>query len=259
MSTSLSICTNGGVTRVTLNRPHVRNALDDRLIGELTDWARGAARDEGLRVAVLAGEGRTFSAGADLGWMARMVDYSEEENRRDARALADMFAALDTLPVPLIGRVQGAALGGGVGLAAVCDVVVSSQDAQFGFTEVKLGIIPAVISPYCVAKIGVSASRELMLTGARFGAARAKEIGLVHAVVPADDLDAAVDTYVREVLSSAPAAVRAVKRLIPQVAGRRPGEVADLTSREIAARRVSPEGQEGLRAFLGKGAPSWAR
>ena len=247
----------GCVEYVTLNRPEVRNAFDEVLIAELTAWARHASLDASLRVAVLGGAGKSFSAGADLAWMARMVTYSEDENRRDAAALAEMFASLDRLPMPLVGRIHGAALGGGTGLAAVCDVVVASDDAQFGFTEVKLGILPAVISPYCVAKIGLSAARHLMLTGARFSATLAKDLGLVHAVAPLADLDATVDAFVRELLTSAPGAVRAAKRLIGQVWGQRADEVVGLTTAAIAAQRVSPEGQDGLRAFLQKGKPSW--
>src|SRR5512146_2393860 len=152
-----------------------------------------------------------FCAGADVTWMAKTVGYSEEENVRDAAAMSRMFAALDTLPVPLIGRIHGAALGGGAGLAAVCDIVVADERAVFGFTEVKLGILPAVISPFALAKIGRSAARELFLTGARFGALRAKEIGLVHAVVPPQELDAKVDEYVREILSAGPEGIAAAK------------------------------------------------
>src|SRR5207237_1967399 len=152
-----------------------------------------------------------FCAGADVAWMSRTVTYSEEENLRDAAAMSHMFAAIDGLPLPVVGRIQGAALGGGAGLAAVCDVVVAADDAVFGFTESKLGILPAVISPFALAKIGRSAARELFLTGARFSAARAKEIGLVHAVVPAAELDAAIDGYVREILAAGPEGVAAAK------------------------------------------------
>lgn len=247
------------VERVTLDRPEVRNAFNEEVIAELTGWARAASRDPDLRVCVLAGAGKAFCAGADIKWMARMVDYDEDENRRDARLMAEMFEALDTLPQALIGRVHGAALGGGTGLAAVCDLVVSADDAVFGFTEVKLGILPAVIAPYCVGKIGVSAARELMLTGARFSAAEAHRIGLVHQLVPESDLDATVDAFARELLTSAPTAVAAVKRLIAQVAGELPADVMTLTSRAIASQRVSSEGQEGLRAFLEKRTPGWAR
>jgi methylglutaconyl-CoA hydratase len=168
-----------------------------------------------------------------------------------------MFGALDELPVPLIGRIHGAALGGGAGLAAVCDIVVAEEQAAFAFTEVKLGILPAVISPFAVAKIGRSAARELFLTGARFTAVRAKEIGLVHAVVPAHELDNAVATYASELLAAGPEAIAAAKALIAQVAGRNPADVRSITAAAIAGRRVSKEGQEGLRAFLEKRKPSW--
>ncbi|PYQ89247.1 MAG: enoyl-CoA hydratase [Acidobacteria bacterium] len=250
----------GPVEYLTLNRPDVRNAFNEQVIAELSAWAadaRAAAERREVRAAVLAGAGRTFSAGADVTWMAKTVHYTEEENLRDATAMSRMFAALDSLPVPLIGRIAGAALGGGAGLAAVCDIVVAADDAVFGFTEVKLGILPAVISPFALAKIGRSAARELFLTGARFSAARAKEIGLVHTIVPAADLDATVAGYVNEILGAGPQAVAAAKALIPAVWGRPLDDATSVTTKAIAARRVSPEGQEGLNAFLGKRKPSW--
>jgi methylglutaconyl-CoA hydratase len=253
---SIEIHRAGPVVTVTLNRPEVRNAFNETLIAELTEWA-GSPPGDGVRVAVLRGAGRVFCAGADLTWMARMVGYSREENVRDAQAMAAMFRALDTLPIPLIGRIHGAALGGGAGLAAICDIVVSAEDAAFGFTEAKLGILPAVISPFAVAKIGPSAARELFLTGARFSAARARDIGLVHAVVPESALDSTVQSYVSELLSSAPEAVTAAKRLIAQVTGRSAEEVADLTASTIATHRISREGQDGMRAFLEKRRAPW--
>ena len=246
------------VEYVTLNRPDVRNALNDELIAELAGWAAATRGDDGIRVAVLGGAGRVFSAGADVAWMARAAQFTEEENLRDARTLSRMFAAIDSLPIPLIGRVQGAALGGGLGLAAICDVVVADEEAVFGFTEVKLGILPAVISPFAMAKIGRSAARELFLTGARFSAARAREIGLVHRVVPAAQLDRSVDEYVQEFLTAGPEAIAAAKALIGQVAGRSIEEAGPLTAEAIARRRVSREGQEGLRAFLEKRKPGWS-
>ena len=256
---SLLIEQQGPVVRVTLNRPDVRNAFDETLIAELTEWAQGVPVDGPARVAVLAGAGKAFCAGADLTWMSKMVAYTREENVRDARAMAAMFEALDRLPIPLIGRVHGAALGGGVGLAAVCDIVVSAEDAIFGFTEVKLGILPAVISPYALAKIGRSAARELFLTGARFSAARAREIGLVHAVGADEaEVDRIVAKYVNDLLTSAPHAVSAAKALIADVAAAPTRAAAtDLTAGAIADRRVSPEGQDGMRAFLEKRTPSW--
>jgi methylglutaconyl-CoA hydratase len=249
----------GPVEHLTLNRPDVRNAFNEDVIAELTAWAARAHADRTLRVVVIAGAGPTFSAGADVQWMAKTVNYSQDENLRDAAAASVMFAAIDGLPVPVICRVHGAALGGGAGLAAVCDIVVAEESAVFGFTEVKLGILPAVISPFSLAKIGRSAARELFLTGARFSAVRAREIGLVHAVVPASELDAAVAAYVKELLTGAPEAIAAAKALIREVWGRPLEEARPLTAQAIASRRVSAEGQEGLRAFLEKRKASWIR
>jgi methylglutaconyl-CoA hydratase len=211
-----------------------------------------------VRVVVLGGAGKTFCAGADIGWMARTIKYSEEENMRDAAAASWMFAALNTLPVPLIGRVHGAALGGGAGLAAVCDIVVAEERALFGFTEVKLGILPAVISPFVLAKIGRSAARELFLTGTRFSAARARELGLVHAVVEEANLDVTIDGYVREILGGGREAIAAAKDLIANVWDQPFASALPMTSAALAARRVSAEGQEGLKAFLEKRKPAWS-
>jgi methylglutaconyl-CoA hydratase len=252
----------GPVEYLTLNRPEVRNAFNEQVIAELTAWAgatRQAAAQKDVRVVVLSGAGKTFCAGADVTWMSRTVDFTQEENLRDALAMSQMFGALDGLPLPLVGRIHGAALGGGAGLAAVCDIVVAEESALFGFTEVKLGILPAVISPFVLAKIGRSAARELFLTGARFTAARAQAIGLVHAVVPATELDATVQRYVQELLTAGPEAIAAAKALIPQVWGQPADAAMSLTAAAIAARRVSSEGQEGLRAFLEKRTPSWIK
>jgi methylglutaconyl-CoA hydratase len=257
----LTTARDGPIEFLTLNRPDVRNAFNEEVIAELTRWTSATsetAEMTGLRAVVLGGAGSMFCAGADLTWMSKMVQYTEEENLRDALAMSRMFAGLNTLPVPLIGRIHGAALGGGCGLAAVCDIVVAEEQAVFGFTEVKLGILPAVISPFALAKIGRSATRELFLTGARFSAARARDIGLVHSVVAAADLDAAVARYAREILSSAPKAVATAKGLIPQIWNAPIDEAMSLTARTIATRRVSEEGQEGMKAFLDKRAPSWA-
>ena len=257
--TTLSIARAAHVATITLQRPDVRNAFNETMIAELTAAAQQLAADASVRIVILRGEGKVFCAGADIGWMQRMVHYTEDENRRDARAMAGMFEALDTMPKPLVGLVQGAALGGGTGLAAVCDVVITADDALFGFTETKLGILPAVISPYAIAKIGVSQARALFLTAERFTAQRARDIGLVHHVVPAAVLDQQLGVVVQELSSSAPAAMARAKALIPDVAGRHPSSVIDLTSAAIAAQRVSAEGQEGLTAFLEKRTPGWRR
>jgi methylglutaconyl-CoA hydratase len=257
MPSTLTVTEAGPVLRVTLNRPEVRNAFNEALIDELTAWAGSVAPGGTCRAVVLAGAGKAFCAGADLAWMSKMVGYSKEQNLADARRAARVFELLDALPVPLIGRIHGAALGGGSGLAAVCDIAVAADDAMFGFTEAKLGILPSMISPFVVAKIGQSAARELFLTAARFTAARAREIGLVHRVVPAADLDHTIDTLVAEILTSAPEAVAAAKALIPRVAGRAPSDVVQLTTETIARHRTSREGQEGMRAFLEKRKAPW--
>jgi methylglutaconyl-CoA hydratase len=255
----LQIRREGPVEHLILNRPDVRNALNDEMIGELAAWAGTAHADPALRAVVLSGAGASFCAGADLRWMSSMVSYSIEDNVRDAMAGAAMFDALNTLPVPLIARVHGAALGGGCGLIAVCDIVVTEERAIFGFTETKLGILPAMIAPFALAKIGMSAARELFLTGMRFSAARAEAIGLVHAVTTAEALDERVQQYVREVLTASPTAMACAKGLLQQIAGRSPADVRELTSRTIANQRVSVEGQDGMRAFLEKRKAAWIR
>ena len=254
----LAVERRGAVEHLELNRPEVRNAFNEDVIAELTVWARQAAQDPSLRVVVLKGAGKVFSAGADAHWMAKMVGYTRDDNVADARRAAEMFLALDTLPAAVIGRIHGAALGGGAGLTAICDIAVAEQSAIFGFTETKLGILPAMISPYVLPKIGPSSARELFLTGMRFSAARAKEVGLVHAVVPLEELDATVDGYVSEILSASPSAIAVAKALIPKVWGRSPAEAMAATADAIASQRVSPEGQEGLKAFLEKRKPRWA-
>jgi len=249
----------GPVEYVALNRPDMRNAFNPVLVRSLREWAAAVSSSTAVRAVVLSGEGRTFCAGGDLAAMAATIDATRDDNVADAARLAGMFEALDTLPMPLISRVHGAALAGGIGLAAVSDIVVAAEDAVFALTEVKLGILPSVISPYVLAKIGRSAARELFLTGAKFGAARARDIGLVHAVVPAEALDAEVARYLNEILTAGPQAVRGAKSLIREVFGRPAAEVAHLTAETLATRRVSAEGQDGMRAFLEKRPPRWVR
>jgi methylglutaconyl-CoA hydratase len=247
----------GSILRLTLNRPDVRNAFDEELIGALAAAATHAAEDRTLRAVVLAGNGKTFCAGADIGWMSKAIAYTQRENLRDAEDVARLLERIDTLPLPVIARVHGAALGGGIGLAAVCDIVIAAEDTTFALSEVKLGILPAVVAPYVLRKIGVSAARELFLTGARFTAARAREIGLVHEVVPAGELDAAVARRLTDVLDAGPKAVALAKALIREIAGANPRDVIGLTTNTLASQRVSDEGQEGLRAFLEKRKPDW--
>ncbi len=236
----------GDVLRVTMSRPERRNAFDASLIAELTA-AFADVRD--ARAVVLAGDGASFSAGADVDWMRSSIELSFEENVADALRLHEMLDAIDSCPAPVVGRVQGHALGGGCGLVACCDVVVAMPDAQFAFSEVKLGIVPAVISPFALAKIGSSAARRYFVTGERFSAQVALRVGLVHEV--AADLDAAVETVVAELLAAGPSATRSAKELA------RGPRSAHETTESIAAHRTSAEGQEGLRAFLEKRAPGW--
>jgi len=248
----------GPVESLTLNRPDVRNAFNAEMIAEISSWAAGRQHNpDGVRVVVLGGAGKAFCAGADATWLAQIASHSENDNVRDATAASQMFRTLDELPMPIIGRVQGAAIGGGAGLVAVCDVVVAAEDAVFGFPEVKLGIIPAVISPFVLAKIGPSAARELFVTGARFPAARAYKMALVHAVVPASELDDTIERYVAEILSGGPEAIAAAKKLVRDVWSA--GDAASVTAKALAARRASAEGQEGLRAFLEKRKPRWVK
>jgi len=253
----LDVRREGGVEYLTLNRPEVRNAFNDGVITEITWWADSVAADANVRAVVLAGAGPAFCAGADLEWMRRMAGYSHQQNLDDASDMARMFLTLDRLPVPVVGRVQGAALGGGTGLLAICDIVVAADTAVLGLTEVRLGLIPAVIAPFVIAKIGRSAARELFLTGARFGAERAKTLGLVHGVVPEAELDQAVAGYVADLLAGAPGAIRAAKHLIAECCKRSATEAATLCAEAIADRRASAEGQEGIRAFLEKRSPTW--
>ena len=244
------------VAWLTLDRPEVNNAFNAELIAELAEAAtRLQARPP--RAVVLAGNGRSFSAGADLEWMRSMRDRSREDNLADARITSAMFSALDALPCPVVGRVQGHALGGGVGLVAVCDVVVADRTTVFGFTEVRLGIAPAAISPFVVRKIGQSHARALFVTGERFDAAWAQRIGLVHKVVDGEELDSAIAAVLADVLASGPAAVTVAKSL-PEVASAPLDEATETTAAIIAELRTSDEGQEGMAAFLEKRPPRWA-
>jgi methylglutaconyl-CoA hydratase len=247
----------GTSARVVVDRPGVRNAFNAELITALHETFVHLGNDGALRSIVLTGAGPTFSGGADIAWMRDALDLGEDDNVRDAEAMAAMFRAIDACPKPVIARVQGAALGGGCGLVAVADIAVAAADARFGFTEVKLGLIPAVISPFVIAKIGTSHARALFVTGRRFDADHARAIGLVHHVVAADALDAEIDALLREFGGAGREAVAAAKHLVAAVARTNDDEIDAFTTRAIAQRRVSDEGQEGLRAFLERRAPAW--
>jgi len=249
-----------GVAMLTLDRPEVHNAFDDQLIGRLTHELRTLDHETAVRVVVLAAEGKSFSAGADLNWMKRVARYSEAENIRDAIALAGLMRTLDTMTKPTIARVQGAAFGGGVGLVACCDIALASTAAVFSLSEVRLGLIPAVISPYVIAAMGERNARRYFLSGERFDAQEALRIGLVHSVVDAAELDAGVARITAELLKGGPKAIAAAKDLIAHVA-RRPIDhtLAEETASRIAHIRVSAEGQEGIAAFLDKRSAAWTK
>lgn len=240
-----------------LQRPDVRNAFNADLIAELRMAFEELGADDAIRAIVLEGAGTHFSAGADVNWMRASIDLTQEENEADAAAMSTMLRAIDATPKPVIGKVHGAALGLGIGLVAVCDIVVAAEDAVFGFTEVKLGIIPAVISPFALAKIGYSQARALFITGERFGAERAKTIGLIHAIVPAVELDGHVAAVVHELGTAGPKAVAAAKSLLMAIRDADYAETHPITSRLIARQRITAEAQEGLRAFLDRRPPTW--
>jgi methylglutaconyl-CoA hydratase len=255
---ALQIDVKDAVATICLNRPDVHNAFDDVLIAALTAELRRVEQLAQVRVIVLAANGRSFSAGADLNWMRRTATYSRVENLRDALALAGLMRTLDTMTKPTIARVQGAAFGGGVGLVACCDIAIAGSAALFSLSEVRLGLIPAVISPYVIAAIGEREARRYFLTAERFGAMEARRIGLVHEVVEGGALDEAVARFAGYLLQGGPQALAAAKKLIAD-ASRRPmsDALADETAQRIAAIRVEREGQEGLAAFFEKRGPDW--
>lgn len=246
------------VAEVWLNRPEVRNAFNEGVIAELTATFTALGAEPGLRAIVLAGHGKAFCAGADLSWMRAMAGYTWEQNRADAQALADMLWAVHRCPVPVLARIHGDCYAGGVGLAAVCDVRVAAEGVQFCLSEAKLGLLPATIGPYVVRALGESASRRYFTTAERFDAVRAQQLGFVHECVPADALDATVESIVSAWLANGPQAVRACKQLVADLAGQPIDEALRAeTARRIADIRASEEGREGVQAFLGKRDPAW--
>ena len=248
----------GGIATLWLNRPDLHNAFDDDLIAEVTQAIDALAADAAARVVIVAGKGKSFSAGADLAWMKRMAGYSLEQNEADANRLAEMLHKLNTMPKPTIAAVQGAAMGGGVGLCAVCDVGIAASDAVFALSEAKLGLIPAVISPYVIEAIGARAARRYMLTAERFDAAAAERLGLVSAVVAPDQLMTEARRIAEILLQNGPQAVREAKGLVAHVSARaNDAELRAETARRIARLRATPEGREGVAAFLEKRKPSW--
>ncbi len=256
---SLRLEKRGAVARVALARAPVRNAFDDGLIAELTRAFGELAQDAEVRVIVLSGDGPSFCAGADVAWMRKAGGYSRAENEADAQKMARMLRAIDACPKPVVALAHGAAIGGGVGLVAAADIAIAAEGTVFSLAEVKLGILPSVISPYVLRAIGPRSARDLFLTGDRFDAREALRIGLVHQVVAADDLEEAGRRKVASLLASGPEAVGVAKKLIEQVTGKSPDEAMALTVSTIAERRASAEAKEGLTAFLEKRKPSWAK
>lgn len=260
MTSSIQIANEIGVRRIALNRPQVHNAFDDGLIAELTAALDAASTDESVRAVVLTGDGASFSAGADLNWMRGMVGASEAENRQDSLRLASLMRTLQYLPKPTIARVNGAAYGGGVGLIACCDIAIGVDSARFGLTEVKLGLVPAVISPYVIHAIGLRQARRLFLTGELFDATTALQIGLLHQCVPAAQLDDAVNATLNLLSKAGPLAQAEAKQLALRMSGADEAQAEHLDQDNaalIARLRVSAEGQEGLAAFLGKRPAQW--
>lgn len=253
----LKITRDGSVARVALNRPDVRNAFDDGLIAELRSAFGELGGDRSVRAILLSGEGKAFCAGADINWMRRSVDMSIDENREDTLRLAAMLREIDENPHPVIGLVHGAVLGGACGLVAACDIVIAVEGTKFGFTEVRLGIVPAAISTFVLPKIGDRYARRYFLTGEIFAATHAKQIGLVHEVVPAGELEATADSLCGAIAGNGPAAVAEAKNLVRNMKGREREDAISYTADLIARVRTSEEGQEGLHAFLEKRKPRW--
>lgn len=252
---TIRIHQDGPVVTITLDRPEVKNAFNETVIAELTVAFRSI--DAQTRVVVLTGSGNVFCAGADIGWMKKSIAFSEADNARDADMMAHMFRTIDECPCAVIGAINGHALGGGMGLVACCDIVVAVESALFGFTEVRLGIVPAVIAPFSLRKIGPRQARRYFLTGERFGVEQAQAMGLVHEIASADELDQRVADLTARLLKSGPNAVSIAKELIRDVPTMNTVTAHDHTVQTTARARTSPEGQEGLGAFLDKRRPNW--
>jgi methylglutaconyl-CoA hydratase len=247
------------IATVTLNRPDVHNAMNDRLMRELTDCFQQLSDDTLVSAVVLTGNGKSFCAGADLTWMKNMVNYSQAENQKDSRLLLDMYETIHICPKPVIGRINGPAFGGGIGLLAVCDITITVPEARFAFSEVKLGIIPAVISAFVALRMTPAAMRRLFITGERFDAQHAKDIGLIDLVVSAEKLDETVQASIEQVFSSGPQAIKEIKHLIDSLRKMDTKTYKEFTVEKISELRVSQEGQEGIKGFLEKRKPNWKR
>jgi len=256
---TISYSVENQIVKVTLNRPEVHNAFNDVMIWELLEVFQEISKSEDIRVVILTGRGESFCAGADLNWMKRMINFSYEQNLEDSLKLAELFYLMYSLPKPIIAAVNGAAIGGGTGLVAVCDIAIASEGAKFSLSEVKLGLVPACISPYVIRKVGEGRCREFFLTGERVTAQRALELSLVNQVVPSTQLDIAVDEKVKQLLSSGPKAIAMCKELLKNVPGMSFDKAMTYTAEMIASMRIGDEGQEGMNAFLEKRKPKWTK
>jgi methylglutaconyl-CoA hydratase len=256
-SRTVRVETAGKIGRVTFCRPEVHNAFNDQVIDEMTFAFKRLKTDSDVRVVILSGDGKSFCAGADLNWMRRVKDSAFEDNLDEARRLADLFWDIYSFPKPVVGRINGAAIGGGTGFVAVTDIAVAAQSAVFSFSEVKIGVVPACISPYVIKRVGEGKAREFFLTGERLTSDRALEAGLVNRAVPDEMLDATVNGLVESLLSSGPEAIRVCKELLQTVPALTVDDFKEYTARVIAELRQSPEGQEGMDAFLNKRKPKW--
>ncbi|OGF67044.1 MAG: enoyl-CoA hydratase [Candidatus Fischerbacteria bacterium RBG_13_37_8] len=255
---TITFAINNQIALINLNRPDIHNAFNDIMLEELLSVYQEIAANNDVRIAVLTGNGQSFCAGADVNWMKRVKDYSYDENLRESLTLAELLHVMYTLPQPTIARVNGAAIGGGAGLVAVCDIAIASEKAKFSLTEVKIGLVPACISPYVIKRVGERGCRELFLTGERIDGHRAKEYGLVNQVTTEEKLDEAVDNRIKLLLSSGPNAIAICKDLLQKVPKMNPDEYKQYTAEVIAKLRISKEGQEGMSAFLEKRKPKWS-
>jgi methylglutaconyl-CoA hydratase len=254
---TISYSLDNKIAKINLARPEVHNAFNEVMIAELTEVFSRISQDDSARVVVLTGNGESFCAGADLNWMKKMINFSYQQNLEDSLKLAELFYLMYSLPKPIIARVNGAAIGGGTGLVAVCDIAIAAEKAKFSLSEVKLGLVPACISPYVIRKVGEGRCREFFLTGERLTAIRALEMGLVNQVVPLESLDQAVEEKVKQLISSGPKAIAMCKELLKKVPGMNFDEAKTYTADMIASMRIGDEGQEGMNAFLEKRKPKW--
>lgn len=254
---TIEVNINDRVARINLNRPEVHNALNDELINDLFDVFSKLKENNDLRAIVMTGNGKSFCAGADLNWMKSVVNYSYEKNYEESLKLAELMYLIFTHPKPVIARVNGSAIGGGVGLMSVCDILIAAENAKFGLSEVRLGLVPAAISPFVMSRIGQGIARELFITGERITAQKAFDIGLVNLCIPMEKLDEAVDEKLAFILKNGPEAVRTVKEMIFKVSQTGFPEIQEYTAKLIANLRISEEGQEGMNAFLEKRKPKW--